>query len=59
MEGNKTSDKVKSGLVRKGVKKKWLATTLGISRVTLDYRFKEHNWQAAEITLMKQHGILI
>jgi hypothetical protein len=54
-----TSEKVKVGIIRRGIMKSWLAPRLNMTRPTLDSRIKNDNWEPEDITLLKQHGILI
>ena len=45
------TDKVKALILIHS--KVWLSKKLGISRVTLDNRMKDHNWKESEIFMIK------
>lgn len=54
----KTSDKVIGAIEKQGRKKTWLAEQLRLSRPTLDARLNNDNWDADDITRLKQLGII-
>ena len=54
-----TSDKIIGAIEKQGRKKTWLAEQLQVSRPTLDARLNDDNWNAIEITRLKQLGLLV